>query len=205
MKILAVDTTRKAARIFLVDGKLNKVHTLKDDEKQSEFLMLNIDKFLTENSLGLSDIDVYGVITGPGSFTGIRVGIATVKAFSYALNKNVVNATVFDVVKDYVKNGVFLSECTSTSCYFADIQNGEIVETGVIDKNAIPKLSGEIFVLEEEHIFDDEAYKLNVLKNYSDLCCSKFLQLAKRKDFSNPEPVYVQVSQAERNLEKKND
>ena len=205
MKLLAVDTTRKAASIYLVDGQFNKVRTLKDNEKQSEFLMLNIDSFLRENSLSLSEIDVFGVVTGPGSFTGIRVGIATIKAFSYALNKSIISNTVFDVVKGAVKNGIFLTECTSTSCYFADIKNGKIVETGVVDKTNIKDFNKELFILEEEHILNNEAYKLNVLKNYSDLCCNKMMELAKKSDYSAPEPFYIQISQAERNLEKKND
>ena len=205
MKILAIDTTRKSAKIFLVNGKINKVHSLKDEEKQSEFLMINIDNFLKHNSLTLSDLDVFGVITGPGSFTGIRVGIATIKAFSYALKKNIVNATVFDIVKDKVDNGVFLTECTSSSYYFADIFDGEIVKTGVIDKKDLGTINKDIYVLEEEHILDSEAYKLNVLKDYSNLCFNKFMQLAQKKDFQSPEPYYIQTSQAERNLEKKND
>ena len=58
MNILAVDTTRKQASIFLMGEKFNKWHMLDDNEKQSEFLMLNIDRFLKENSLDISDIIV---------------------------------------------------------------------------------------------------------------------------------------------------
>lgn len=205
MKIFAVDTTRKCASIFLVSEKLNKTHTLKENEKQSEFLMLNIDTFLKENKLQLSDMDIFGVINGPGSFTGIRVGIATIKAFAYALGKKVVSCSVFDVVKDVVKDGMFLVECTSTTCYFADIVNGNIIKTGVIEKDNINSIKKPIFILQEEHNLLNSAYKLNVLKNYSNLCSEKLYKLATNNIFSTPEPYYIQASQAERNLVQKND
>ena len=205
MKILAVDTTRKSASIFLIEDNNKKTYTLRDDEKQSEFLMLSIDKFLKENNLDITQIECFGVISGPGSFTGIRVGIATIKAFAYALNKNIISCTVFESVKNAINNGIFLTECTSNSFYYANIVNNEITDTGVIEKSELAKLNKETFVLEEEHILLNDSYKFNVLKNYSNLCCDKFIELAKLKSFTSPEPYYIQVSQAERNLEKKDD
>jgi tRNA threonylcarbamoyl adenosine modification protein YeaZ len=205
MNILAVDTTRKQASIFLMGEKFNKWHMLDENEKQSEFLMLNIDRFLKENSLNISDIDAFGVVSGPGSFTGIRVGVATMKAFSYALNKKIVGTTVFDIVKDEVKNGVFIIECTSTTCYYAEICASKIVKVGIIDKENLSSINQPLFILQEEHNLFDVAYTLNVLNNYSSLCCDAIRDLIKKKKFAVPEPYYVQLSQAERNLEKKND
>ncbi len=204
MKILAVDTTRKSASIFLITEEFNIIRTLKDDEKQSEFLMTNIDDVLKENSLDLADFDVFGCVTGPGSFTGIRVGIATIKGFSYGLSKNAIGVNVFDIVKDVVGNGTFLTECTSSSCYFADMKNGQIVSTGVIDKAEAGNFKN-IFVLKDEHFLDKYAYTLNVLEDYSSLCIAKFKELSKAKKNMDLEPYYIQLSQAERNLENKND
>ena len=205
MKVFGVDTTRKSAKIFIINDKEYKVYSLGEDEKQSEFLMLSIDKFLEENKTKLSDFDCFSVITGPGSFTGIRVGIATIKAFAYALNKKIVAPTVFDIVKDYVKNDVFLSECTSTTCYYAEIEKGNIVKCGVVEKSEIGLFKKSLFILEDEHNLAELAYKFNVLKSYSNLCADKMHQLANNQLFNSPEPYYIQLSQAERNLEKKND
>ena len=204
MNILALDTTRKSAIIFLVKDKERKIKSLKENEKQSEHLMTNIDIFLSENNLKLSDIDVFGVVVGPGSFTGIRVGIATIKAFAYALNKPVVALNLFEVVKDEIKDGCFICECTSTSRYFANIKNGDILDVGVID-NANLNNKNNLFVLNEEHFLCDGAYNLNVLTNYTDICFNKIFKMSLDNNFSTPEPYYIQVSQAERNLEKKND
>ena len=205
MNILTLDTTRKSAMIFLVKDNERKIKTLKETEKQSEHLMLNIDQFLIENNMKLADIDVFGVVVGPGSFTGIRVGIATIKAFAYALNKSVVALNLFEIVKDEIVNGQFVCECTSNSRYFANIKNGNVVEVGVIENSKLGEYKNKLFVLKEEHFSDIEAYNLNVLTNYTDLCFDKFIKLSIAKQFSSPEPYYIQVSQAERNLEKKND
>ena len=202
MNILAFDTTIKNAIIFLIQGKQSKTITLDSDEKQSEHLMLKIDKFLKDNNVELSEIDAFGVVVGPGSFTGIRVGIATVKAFAYALNKPVVALNRFEIVSSEIGIGQYLCECTSNSCYFANIKNGKIMEVGTIDNSEITD-KNNLFVIREEHFFDNQAYNLNVLTNYKDLCCSKFINLATKKKFLSPEPYYIQVSQAERNLEKK--
>ena len=200
MNLLVLDTTLKTAIISL---KIDVV-ILDVNERQSEFLMLKIDELLNRNRLKINDIDVFGVVVGPGSFTGIRVGIATVKAFAYALKKPIVSLTLFDIIVDAVKNGTFLAECTSNSCYFADIKKGKIVNTGVIDKCELIK-ENNYFVIEEEHFSLSEAYNVNVLTNYSQLLTDQFFKMSTNKQFSMPEPYYIQVSQAERNLEKKND
>ena len=62
-----------------------------------------------------------------------------------------------------------------------------------------------VVYLGEEHFLDETTYKLNVLNDYSNLCCNKLKELYKQKIFGNLEPFYIQVSQAERNLESKHD
>lgn len=65
---------------FFFCEETNKLH-------HNEVMLTKIDELLTNNNLKLADIDEFGVVIGPGSFTGIRVGIATIKAFRDALNK----------------------------------------------------------------------------------------------------------------------
>jgi len=52
----------------------------------NETMLPLIDELLSENSLKIGDVEEFGVVIGPGSFTGVRVGIATIKAFRDALN-----------------------------------------------------------------------------------------------------------------------
>lgn len=205
MKILGVDTTRKNAYVFLMNGKEQYVDILGDNEKQSENLMNHIDKVLQDNKLNLQDFDAFAIVSGPGSFTGIRVGMATIKAFAYAFNKPIICVSIFEILSEEVKNGTILLECTSNSIYYCNIKNSKIESIGVEDTSNIDKFSNK-FTIVEEHLFESKSYNLNVLNNYTDLVFNKFLNMAKQKKFANsPEPYYVQLSQAERNLEQKND
>ena len=87
MKILALDTSGEICSVAVAeDGKiLNQISTVSEKE-HSQILMPNIKKLLESLELKLDDIDLLSCSRGPGSFTGIRVGMATVKALSDAKN-----------------------------------------------------------------------------------------------------------------------
>ena len=99
MKILAVDTSSKNCSIAIVEVEENKnfnilVEKNNDDEKtHSQKLMPMIDEALREHHLSLNDINLLACCLGPGSFTGIRIGIATMKAFADAKNIATVGVT----------------------------------------------------------------------------------------------------------------
>lgn len=99
MKILAVDTSSKNCSVAIVEVDENKnfnviVEKNSDDEKtHSQKLMPLVDSALKENNLSLNDINLLACCLGPGSFTGIRIGIATVKAFADAKNIPTVGVT----------------------------------------------------------------------------------------------------------------
>lgn len=102
MKILAVDTSSKNCSVAIVEVDENKnfnviVEKNSDDEKtHSQKLMPLVDSALKENNLSLNDINLLACCLGPGSFTGIRIGIATVKAFADAKNIPTVGVTSFE-------------------------------------------------------------------------------------------------------------
>ncbi|MCM1368418.1 MAG: tRNA (adenosine(37)-N6)-threonylcarbamoyltransferase complex dimerization subunit type 1 TsaB [Roseburia sp.] len=78
--------TAEGTRVLLTVGETNYYG---EDMKKagSETLLPMIDSLLKKADLALSDIDVFGVCVGPGSFTGLRIGLTTVKTFCYALGK----------------------------------------------------------------------------------------------------------------------
>lgn len=81
MNRLIINTANKALELVL--RKQDEVFSCVTDSsvKHNEAMLPLLDKLLKQNSLDILDIDEFGVIVGPGSFTGIRVGIATIKAF----------------------------------------------------------------------------------------------------------------------------
>lgn len=87
MKILAVDTSSKICSVAILEDRqvLDEIN-LDDGRTHSENLMPTIQLILERNDLTLDDIDLIGVTVGPGSFTGIRIGIASVKAMAEVKN-----------------------------------------------------------------------------------------------------------------------
>ncbi|MBO5926606.1 MAG: tRNA (adenosine(37)-N6)-threonylcarbamoyltransferase complex dimerization subunit type 1 TsaB [Clostridia bacterium] len=108
MKCLAVDTSGEHLTVLLIDGERVDGEYLSElNLRHSTMLMPTIEKVLNKSGVSIYDIDVFACVVGPGSFTGIRIGISTIKAFSYANNKKVLPVTSFEVLeynKPYGKN-----------------------------------------------------------------------------------------------------
>ena len=87
MKILSVDTSSSVCAVaILEDNKLIKEISVEDGNTHSVKLMPQIEQIFTQTNLNLKDIDLLACDKGPGSFTGIRIGISTIKAFSDVSN-----------------------------------------------------------------------------------------------------------------------
>ena len=84
MNILAVDTAGKTAGVALLqDDRLLYEVYLDAGMTHSEMLMPMIDTCLKTCGMTCADIDLYGVNAGPGSFTGLRIGLAAVKGLAF--------------------------------------------------------------------------------------------------------------------------
>ena len=84
MNILAVDTAGKTVGVALLqDDRLLYECYLDAGMTHSETLMPLIDNCLKLCGMGCKDIDLYGVNAGPGSFTGLRIGLAAVKGLAF--------------------------------------------------------------------------------------------------------------------------
>lgn len=87
MKILAIDTSSKTCSVAIVKDSKTLIELHSDDERtHSVKLMPMIDKAFKHTNLTLDDIHLLACAVGPGSFTGIRIGIATIKAFADVKN-----------------------------------------------------------------------------------------------------------------------
>ena len=87
MKILSIDTSSKICAVaVLEDTKLLKEISQDSGLTHSENLLPIIQNLLNELEITLKNIDLIVCDKGPGSFTGIRIGVATAKGFSDSLN-----------------------------------------------------------------------------------------------------------------------
>ena len=94
MKILAIDTSSKICSVSILEDNNVIIEKHNDDEKtHSQKLMPLIDEIFKESNLTLDNIDLLACSQGPGSFTGIRIGISTVKAFADVKNIPIIGVT----------------------------------------------------------------------------------------------------------------
>lgn len=130
MKILCIDTSSNLCSVaILEDTTLIKKLELNNGLTHSETLMPLIKQLLEESNLTLKDIDLLVSDIGPGSFTGIRIGVSTCKAFSDSLNIPCIGISSLDVLAYNIKNdGIICStiDCKNANCYFAlyECKNG---------------------------------------------------------------------------------
>ena len=99
MKILGIDTSTPIGSVAVIDGdNLVAEHTLNIVQAHSSRLMPAIDGILKWSDITADDLDGCAVGIGPGSFTGIRIGVATIKSLCYALDKPIVGVSTLEAV-----------------------------------------------------------------------------------------------------------
>ncbi len=87
MKVLAIDTSTRVASVAVVDDATTLAQTTDDSGDQSDRLIGEIARILAEAALSMDAIDAIAIGAGPGSFTGLRIGMATAKGLAFAVDK----------------------------------------------------------------------------------------------------------------------
>jgi len=105
MTTLGIDTSTNFGTIGLISGsKLIGEFTFHAKESQSERLLPNLDLLLEETNTELSQLNKIAVSIGPGSFTGLRIGISTAKGLAHGLRIPVVGVPLTDCYYSRVSN-----------------------------------------------------------------------------------------------------
>lgn len=98
---LCIDTTTNVCTVAIVnDNKVLCERTYNDKLKHSEILMVEVDEMIKKLDKTSSDIDEVFVTNGPGSFTGIRIGVTAANTIADTLGINVNDYTVLDVIAE---------------------------------------------------------------------------------------------------------
>ena len=99
MRILAVDTATKSCSVAVVDDQTVLAEaTVITDETHSKHLMNLIHQVIQVSKIPLNDLDGFAVTRGPGSFTGLRIGISTVKGLAASSGKPMVGISTLDAL-----------------------------------------------------------------------------------------------------------
>lgn len=122
MRALAVDTSTSMAGIAVVDEQgLLAEYMLNDKKTHSQKLVPMLQEVLGSLKMTLADMDILAAVTGPGSFTGLRIGVTTVKSLAYAAKKPTAGIPSLDALAA----SVGVSENTLV-CPILDARNNQV-------------------------------------------------------------------------------
>ena len=142
MKILSVDTSATAASVALSEeGKLIGETFINTSLTHSQTLIPMVEQLLNNTKTEISDIDAIAVNAGPGSFTGVRIGVAAVKGLAFANNIPCVSVSTLESMAynflstDCIVCAVMDARCSQVYNALFEIKNG--VVTRLCDDRAL--------------------------------------------------------------------
>lgn len=221
MKILSIDTASNICTVaILEDYECKEEITVNDARNHSEKIMPVIEEALNRTNLNLKDINLIVCDKGPGSFTGIRIGVGTVLAFKDSLNIPCIGVSSLESLAYNVKKkGIICSliDAKNDNVYFGLFENGQNYQQ--LDDLAflsIDKVISKIKIFDNITFVGDGALvHQELLKNSTHNCsfCDKNdlssyslgiagLYKYNRNIKNSLMPLYLRKSQAERALER---
>lgn len=216
MKLLSIDTSSDVCSVaILEDDKLIKELNITDSKTHSENLMPLVDKLFGETGLQLADMQAIACSIGPGSFTGIRIGIATVKAMAGVFNLPVIGVTSLETLAE-MENGdtiVSLIDAKNDQVYCGIFGNGKYLADDIHEIiNHLKKYDNIQFVgngaILHKELLEKElkniSFSLNNVQSAYALgkCAYTKFQNGEIKNSDTILPLYLRPSQAERMKEK---
>lgn len=230
MLILSVESATSAASVALIkDDCLLSEYTLNYKKQHSVLLMTLIDELLKVNDLTIKDVDGFVVSKGPGSFTGLRIGMATVKGLCMGSKKPLISVSTLDglafnelnfsgiicPIMDALRDNVY-------TCFYKNI-DGKLEKLIDYSHFSISELIEKLTELNEPVIFVGdgiEKHRVYLEDNMRNIRFSSGsnsfakasslgevgLQLLKAgfsDDLNGVSPIYLRKSQAEREYDKK--
>lgn len=182
MKLLAIDTTTEKIIIGLYnDGEKAYFVGENGSKRHNSELLTNINDILNQNGINVKNIDAFGVVVGPGSFTGIRIGVATINALAFATQKPIVEITSLEQ-NDDGSNKMVLLDCKHNN-YYAGIFGKEI-QYLALNGNEV-----ERYDIKKEYLTETSAYKV----------LDKCIEKAENSQYvERAKPFYLKKSSAER-------
>ena len=229
MKILSIDTASNICGVSILEDT-NLICKLDKDtgRTHSENLMPMIQQALKQANLKLKEIDLLVCDKGPGSFTGIRIGIATVEAFHDSLSIPCVSVNSLESLAYSIKKEGFIAsiiDCKNDNCYFAlyklkDAKYQEMIPpTADTITNALKACEENCFHTSDITFVGDgcEIYQDLILSNFengilatseNNFLNSYYVGLAGLNQFQQNRsedilPLYLKKPQAQRQLEEK--
>ena len=105
MKILSLDSSSVTASVAITEnGKVLSESFINNGLTHSQTLMPMVEETLKDSGISIKDIDLFAIANGPGSFTGVRIGIASVKGMADALGIKCLAVSTLEAIAEPLKN-----------------------------------------------------------------------------------------------------
>ena len=206
--ILAINTAFMEANVGLIlnDGKRIE-RTIDAKSKHSENVLKTTDEVCTEAGVNINDIENFAVVVGPGSFTGIRIGVAIIKAIAVVNEKAkffpVSSLELMAYIYSQKNNNSFATVLNALSNLFFVAEfdkNGiKLKEERMIERCELEKIKERKVCLKGDLVLENADYieiTTHELLNFA----LSLVENGKSESIENVNPLYLRPSQAEANL-----
>lgn len=200
MKLLAIDTSTKFLNIAVIKDEA-ALASFKDtgDLRHSDLIIPAIDGALKKCGFGLRDIDAIALSIGPGSFTGLRIGVATAKAINLALGIPIVSVPTLDAIAHN-----FMDEKEKILCPLLDAKKNKVYAClYAVKESKLDRLTD--YILQEASSFINGVNRPTLVFGdgaalYGDYCeKNKFIEVSQKEWFPKAETVAkIGLAKAER-------
>ena len=145
MNLLVVDTSSKEIAVAVFNGsKCLYENYITVDKNYNKVLMPILQNAIDKSGLMLNEIDLFASTLGPGSFTGIRVGMAALKGLAQPVSKNYSGVVVLDILANS-------TESHGRVWAILDAGRGELYAAAYIYKDKMQMLSGKYLLISKEN------------------------------------------------------
>ena len=198
MNILGIDTTTKLASCTILSNDKYYTKSISNEVTHSEKLLPIIHEALKGNNLTLDNIDLLAAINGPGSFTGIRIGLATIKAFAQVKDIDIYSISSIDLIayttaKKYFEENIDVNTVQVLS--LIDARNNRVYYAlNKVTKDNNGKINIERIANVGNDLIDNILINNEDTKNYPLLiagdCVDKFLDILSKYSASSLSNMY---------------
>jgi len=197
MLILAADTSLPILSVALVmDDALLGAVALEGRSSRNEKLLPAIDWLLTEASIDRASIDLFAVTRGPGSFTGVRIGLATMQGLALALGKPVCAMSTHEAIAPASGRASIVDDAGRGEFYVSAFDDGrEVIAPHLAKRDEVDSLDHVIRIA-------DVLQRENVAL----ACARRARAIEMRGDgerYRDVTPIYVRLAEAEVKLQQK--
>ncbi len=199
MKYLAIDTSGKSLTVIINNGREFFSHHEKDSAcRHSVELMPTVEKLIEDSQTDLKDLDFFAVVVGAGSFTGIRIGVSTIKAMCFSYDKPCLVITSFDTIAYNREVGKVLAliDAKHNGFYACGYEDGKVtLSPRYIMREEVLELLKEYQPLSFESIDGLDFAPVSIEEGLKRAIEKKSGEITYNYDLI--EPLYVRKSQAE--------